>query len=114
MPHIIAEYSSNLESEIDVSAMLSDMHAALGEHLGGVERIKTRGIKLDHAVVGDQGADGRVIHITLLLLEGRDVETKQTYSAAIIEHAKKQTDELSQPCAVTLEVRDMDKATYIL
>lgn len=114
MPHIIAEYSSNLESEINVPAMLSDMHAALGEHLGGVERIKTRGIKLDHAVVGDQGADGHMIHITLLLLEGRDTETKQAYSNAIIDHAKKQTDTLSHPCAVTLEVRDMDKETYIL
>lgn len=114
MPHIIAEYSSNLESEIDVSAMLSDMHAALGEHLGGVERIKTRGIKLDHAVVGDQGADGRMIHITLLLLEGRDTETKKAYSEPLYEIAKKYTNSFSTPCKVTLEVRDMDKATYIL
>ncbi len=114
MPHIIAEYSSNLETEIDVPAMLNDMHAALSEGLGGVERIKTRGIRLDHAVVGDQGAAGRMIHITLLLLEGRDLETKTTYSTAIHNAAKKHTANLNDTCAITLEVRDMVKDTYIL
>lgn len=114
MPHIIAEYSSNLENEINVPVMLSDVHSALGEGLGGVERIKTRGIKLNHAVVGDQGAEGRMIHITLLLLEGRDVETKTAYSSGIMNATKKHADALSAPCAITLEVRDMDKDTYIL
>lgn len=114
MPHIIAEYSPNLETEIDVPTMLSDMHAALGEGLGGVERIKTRAIKLDHAVVGDHGASGRMIHITLLLLEGRDVDTKNAYAAAICDAAKKHTADLNDTCAITLEVRDMVKDTYIL
>ena len=114
MPHIIVEYSPSLESEIDMLQMLGDMHQSLGQALGGVERIKTRGIKIDHHIIGDQGADGRMMHVTLLLLEGRDTETKKTYSEPLCEIAKKYTNSFSTPCKVTLEVRDMEKDTYIL
>ena len=114
MPHIIVEYSPQLEDEIDVPHMLHDMHQSLGERLGGVERIKTRAVKIDHNVVGEQGIEGRMIHITLLLLEGRDVETKKAYSEPLCDIAKKCTNSFSSSCAVTLEVRDMDKDTYIL
>lgn len=111
MPHIIVEYSANLENQIDIPSMLSGMHDALADQGVDKNRIKTRGISIPHAIVGNQGATGKMIHITLLLLEGRDIQTKKTYATPIHTIAKQSAPE---ECAVTLEIRDMVSETYIL
>jgi len=49
----------------------------------------------------------------LLLLEGRDVDTKKQYSSAILEAIKTHLAAMPK-CKLTLEVRDMDKETYVL
>lgn len=115
MPHIIVEYSKNLEGVVDISAMLDDMHDSLSARGIDKARIKTRGIALGHSVVGEGAVnEGQMAHITLLLLEGRDVETKQQYAKAIHETAKSHIHEKLPHCSVTMEVRDMAKDTYIL
>ena len=114
MPHIIVEYSSNLEPEVEIQPMIMKMHKALSDEGIDVARIKSRAILLDHYVVGDKGAEGAMIHITLLLLEGRDEATKKQYSLPIHQVALDAVAGREGYCAVTLEVRDMEAATYIL
>jgi 5-carboxymethyl-2-hydroxymuconate isomerase len=114
MPHIIVEYSSNLEPEVEIEPMIAAMHKALSDEGVDGARIKTRAIALDHYVVGDKGVDGAMVHITLLLLEGRDEATKKQYSVPIHKVAIDAVAGKGAYCAVTLEVRDMEAATYIL
>lgn len=115
MPHIVVEYSNNLENKINVSEVLTKMHDALVEKGVDKTRIKTRGISLAHSVVGDASVnDGAMVHITLLLLAGRDDETKISYSKPIHDVAVNAVQQEFPNCAVTLEVRDMDTETYIL
>lgn len=114
MPHIIVEYSAKLESRVDLPEVLQGLHEALAGQGIDKARIKTRGIKLDHAVVGDKGADGLMAHTTLLLLEGRDVATKQTYGQALHAVVQERIGQSVPECKLTLEVRDMEKETYIL
>tara|TARA_B100001989_G_C24546209_1_gene470967 strand:+ start:3066 stop:3410 length:345 start_codon:yes stop_codon:yes gene_type:complete len=114
MPHIIVEYSKNLEELFDLPDMLIDMHEALAGK--GIEktRIKTRGISIDHAIVGDTGHEGAMMHCTLLLLEGRDIETKKDYGDALHHVMSHKVANIIDHCAVTLEIRDMDRDTYYL
>jgi 5-carboxymethyl-2-hydroxymuconate isomerase len=115
MPHIVVEYSSNLEGLVDVSDMLNDMHSALAAEGVDKFRVKTRGVSIPHSVVGDTAPNvGQMIHITLLLLEGRDDALKQQYSKPLYNVAKSATQSVVPDCSVTLEVRDMSAATYIL
>jgi 5-carboxymethyl-2-hydroxymuconate isomerase len=118
MPHIIVEYSSNLEPEVEIQPMIVAMHKELSDAGVDGSRIKTRAIALDHYVVGDKGSSktggGAMIHITLLLLEGRDEATKKQYSTPIHKVAIDAVADRNGYCAVTLEVRDMSAATYIL
>ena len=76
MPHIIVEYSRELDDHIEMSDLLKTMHEALAAEGINKARIKTRGIALKHVIVGDQGAAGEMLHATLLLLEGRDIAKK--------------------------------------
>lgn len=115
MPHVIVEYSQNIEDKVDVPHMLSTMHQALASEGVDQSRIKTRGICVSHSVVGDARAnEGQMLHITLLLLEGRDDDTKKQYALPLHSAAKAAVQETFPDCAVTLEVRDMDSGTYIL
>lgn len=111
MPHIIVEYSQNLESQIDVPNLLHELHQALAAEGIDKERIKTRGIALNHAVVGDEGTDDDMMHTTLLLLEGRDIPTKKKYGDALYAVMNKCAP---NGYAVTLEIRDMSKDTYYM
>lgn len=115
MPHIVLEYSQHIEDEIDVPALLTSMHDALANEGVDKSRIKTRGVLLAHSVVGNDAANaGQMAHITLLLLEGRDEATKKQYSVPLHQIAKDMITAKFPDCAVTLEVRDMEQATYIL
>ena len=109
MPHIIVEYSKQLDDQMP--QLLKAMHESLANSGIDMERIKTRGISVDHNVVGETGLRGLMMHATLLILAGRDLQTKKSYGDPL--HAM-----LKRPapagCAVTLEIRDMDKDTYYM
>ena len=114
MPHIIVEYSATLEDKVSLPNVLQGLHEALAGQGIDKARIKTRGIRIDHAVVGDAGPDGVMAHTTLLLLEGRDVATKQQYGQALHAVVQERIGQSVPECKITLEVRDMEKETYIL
>lgn len=113
MPHIVIETSKNVAEAVNRTALVEDAHNALAKELGEAIRIKTRLMVAEEVVVGDEGTSGAMMHVTLLLLEGRDVPTKQQYSGAILEAVKPHLADIAG-CKLTLEVRDMDKDTYIL
>ena len=109
MPHIIVEYSSNMP-DLDVNALLEALHATLGLQEGvDPARIKTRAHKLDHFLVGKDETEGKMAHVTLLILEGRDLVLKQQFGKALYETLIASTPD---DCTVTLEIRDMVKQTY--
>lgn len=115
MPHIIVEYSQNIEGRVSIPDMLTQMHDALSGQGVDKGRIKTRGTALNHSIVGNAAAnEGQMVHITLLLLEGRDTGTKKQYSEPLHGIACKIAQGAFPDCTVTLEVRDMSAATYIL
>ncbi len=114
MPHIIFEYSSDLNEKIDIQPLLQDVHNTLADQGVDKSRIKTRAVSLPYYVVGDHGANGPMVHITILLLAGRDNETKKKYSHPIHQLVTSELAKVIPEAAVTLEVRDMDPENYIL
>lgn len=114
MPHIIVEYSKNLESQISIGDMLIDLHDGLASLGVDKARIKTRGISLDHAVVSDMGADGAMVHATLLILDGRTLDEKKAMGDKLHHIMSESVLKIIDHCAVTLEIRDMDRETYYL
>lgn len=114
MPHIIVEYSSDVADHVDMSGLLGGLHNGLADQGIDKARIKTRGVALPYAIVGEQPAHGHMVHVTLLLLAGRDVAVKKQYGDALIDIARSGVRAALPNCSVTLEVRDMDPDTYYL
>ena len=114
MPHISIKYSKNIEKDVNICGLLLDMHDFLARQEAITGTVKSRAIAFDHSCVGTEGAKGTFLHITLLLLAGRDIETKKQLSQPLIDLAIGVIRQTYPECAVTLEVHDMDRDSYII
>ena len=115
MPHITLEYSQNMGPDLDVPEIITSLHETLAAQGVDKGRIKTRAIPLLHSVVGTHEAnEGHMAHITLQLLEGRDIPTRQAYGKALYDVLSAAVKAEFPDCSISLEVREMVKDTYIL
>lgn len=114
MPHLIVEYSDNLDGALDVSALLREMHDALdGQYNISKERLKTRAIRLSDYIVGVHEREGAMIHITLRLMQGRTVEAQKSLATQLQDMARAHVKvDLLPHCAITVEVVELVTATY--
>jgi 5-carboxymethyl-2-hydroxymuconate isomerase len=74
------------------------------------DAIKVRLIPVEHFRVGS-GADHGFIHAGLALLSGRDGDTKQRLTVALVD-AIAPSSARPQVVQITSEARDMDRDTY--
>ena len=72
MPHIIVEYSSNLDNAMDVQGLLNALHQAMIESgQAPLEGIRTRAERREHYCVADRNPDNAFVHIIVRMREGR-------------------------------------------
>lgn len=86
MPHLIVEYSSNLEAQMDLDGLMTklrDRAVASGVFpLGG---IRVRGERRDRYVVADGAPENGFVHLTARIGHGRDAETRRAAAQALFE-----------------------------
>lgn len=113
MPHIIVEHSAGMGTQVDMPQVLKGLVEVLAGCGVDLTRIKARSYEMGHHVVADRGAVPQV-HVTLLLLDGRDVATRKSYGDALHAFVTSDIVEKVDGCVMTLEVREMDRETYYL
>ena len=112
MPHILIEYSRTFGEIIEVPSLVLKLHNTLTQQ--GVDKsiIRTRSRMSRYVAVGEHDMDGHMVHVTMSLLEGRDLETKRKYGDAVFNALKDEIEEKVKACAISMEIRDMDADTY--
>ncbi|MEI7575953.1 MAG: hypothetical protein WCK51_03600 [Armatimonadota bacterium] len=114
MPHIILETTSDVVENQDVVDILE----ALVARLAGFESISPASIKGYHSlrhtwVMGEGGPHG-FVHCEVAILSGRPEELVQEITdgmyAALLEGFSRSKE--SGEAGITLELRQMEKATY--
>jgi 5-carboxymethyl-2-hydroxymuconate isomerase len=108
MPHCIIEYSSNIESIVDVPALLKSVYqGALASSLFAPEDIKCRAIPYMHSYIGESSSD--FIHVVLKILQGRNEQQKADLSVHVLKALKALpfTD-----ISITVEVVDIEVSSY--
>ncbi|MEP1353686.1 MAG: 5-carboxymethyl-2-hydroxymuconate isomerase [Tateyamaria sp.] len=111
MPHIILEYSANLEDRLDMAALchvLKDAAAATG--VFPPAGIRVRAHVADHVVIADGDPGHAFIDITLRLASGREAAAKAHATDAVFDAARDFTSDLmaSAPFMLSLELREID------
>jgi 5-carboxymethyl-2-hydroxymuconate isomerase len=107
MPHLIVEYSANLDALLDIPQLIVAVHAAAIETgvfpLGG---IRTRAARRDVFRIADGHPDNAFIHIQARIGAGRRDEIREAAAGHIFAALKAQTAELfaRHPLGLTMEV----------
>ena len=111
MPHIIIEYSANLDADLDPRALANALHAAALETgvfpIGG---LRTRLARRDVYVIGDGHPDNRFIHVQARIGAGRAANIRETAATHIFERLKAVTADAfaKRPLGLTLEIVEID------
>src|SRR4051795_1288017 len=78
MPHVIVEYSANLESKVRIDALLQVLHETV-EHSGVAELagIRTRAARREHFRVADNDPANAFVAIYIRVAQGRTLDTRK-------------------------------------
>ena len=86
MPHLIIEYSANVEERIDLEGLLDALHAAASAYdvfpIGG---LRTRAERRDHYRVADNHPDNGFVHVTATIGHGRPLEVRKEVGEGLFD-----------------------------
>lgn len=116
MPHVIVEYTANLNPDARIPELLKGINDALiaqGDAfpVGG---IRSRAIELQHYRVADGSTDCAFVHVTLKIGAGRTAETKKRACDALFELLKAHFAEVyaKRLFALSMELYEFEGGTY--
>lgn len=116
MPHLIVEYSTNLEKRIPVRDLLKRVHeAALASGVFKIGGIRTRAEPRDLYLVADGDPDNAFIHIEGRIGKGRDAETRRRLAEALLGVLRDQTKSVFETTGLglTVEIREIDDTASV-
>jgi 5-carboxymethyl-2-hydroxymuconate isomerase len=117
MPHVIVEYSANIEAELLAEDLVDDIHrAAIASGIAEPVAVRTRLKRREHFRVGDGSPDNAFVHIDIRARKGRSLEQKKHAVQTIYDQANKTLDPVfrARPLALTVEIHEIDPETRLL
>jgi 5-carboxymethyl-2-hydroxymuconate isomerase len=114
MPHLIVEYSANLEDSLDVRHLVAGVHqCVIDSKLAEIPAIRSRAERRDVCIIADGDPNNGFVHITARLRIGRPEETRKALADALLAAAEKslQNAYAKHAIAVTVEIEEIDNVT---
>lgn len=111
MPHIIVEYSANLEPQLDIRRLVKKIHeAGLGTGVMPIGGLRTRAERREIFCVADGDPDNAFIAILVRLGKGRSPEVRKRVAQELMSVLELETAEIfrSRGLGLTVEVREID------
>jgi 5-carboxymethyl-2-hydroxymuconate isomerase len=111
VPHILVEYSSNLDRQLDFPTFLTALRdSALATGVFPIGGVRVRAHRADHYVIADGHPDNAFVHLMLRVGHGRDLETRKRACEAIFKTACEQLAEVYDriPLGISLEMQEVD------
>ncbi len=111
MPHIMLDYSANMEERTDIAALCDHLRrAAIETGVFPMPGIRVRAFAATHTSIADGDPKHGYIDISIRLREGRDQKTRETAVQAIFEAAKDFLQPALQEYSIALsaEMRNID------
>ena len=115
MPHIIVEYTSNLDNSMDVQGLLNALHQAMIDtgH-APVAGLRTRAVRREHFCVAECDPSTAFVHIIVRMREGRPKEVYQQVGETLMATAEKSLEKTLQkhPMQLALEMHEITQLTF--
>ena len=111
MPHLIIDYSRNLESTIDMAELCNHLRiVACGLDAFPAAGVRVRAIAADHYSIADGNPAHGYIDVSVRLRGGRPADVKKASIEALFEATREFIAPVmaKQPIALSFEMRDID------
>ncbi len=109
MPHLIVEYSANIEDQIALDALLDKLHAcALGTGVFPLGGLRVRAHRADAYRIADKAPENGFVHVTALIGHGRPLDVQQRAAEELFAVLTSHLDSLyaTSPLAISLNVQE--------
>lgn len=116
MPHIIVEYSANIEEKIRLEAFLEVLHNALvGTRIADIAGLRTRAERRDQFRIADNDPENGFIAVTVRVAQGRSVETRKALLDALTTAANRHLEQVwaTTPFLLSIESQEIDPTMRI-
>jgi 5-carboxymethyl-2-hydroxymuconate isomerase len=109
LPHLIVEYSANIEEEIALDALLDKLYScALRTKVFPIGGLRVRAHRVDRYRIADLSPDNGFVHVTAMIGHGRPLDVQQRAGeellAALTEHLKALYER--SPLAISLSIQE--------
>lgn len=111
MPHLVIEYSANLDGRVDFNSLCGTVrHAILASELFEVGAIRVRTVRCDHFAIADELPENAFIDMSFRIGGGRSTAEKKRAGEAIFAAASAHLAALlaAPHFALSLEIREID------
>ena len=109
MPHLIVEYSANVEELTDVAELIGALHdAALDTGIASLDALRTRGARRDVVAIADRHPDNAFVAVTARLGPGRDPDDKQRFLEALMGVLDRQLGDSQRNVMLSVEYQEID------
>jgi 5-carboxymethyl-2-hydroxymuconate isomerase len=111
MPHQIIEYSSNLDSSIDIDELVKALHQTASEvEAFPLAGLRTRAVAREHYRIADAHADNGFVHVVLRVAHGRPLDVRKAAGEKIFETlcAFLEPHQSTSPLAISFEMQNID------
>jgi 5-carboxymethyl-2-hydroxymuconate isomerase len=111
VPHLIVEYSANLDAKVDIDELLRELHEAAAASgvfpLGG---IRTRAARRERYRIADGHPDNAFVHVVARIRHGRPLDVRQRAGTLLFETLCRHlaTAYATTPLGISLEVQEID------
>jgi len=111
MPHVIVEYSANIEDKIRVPQLLATLHETMDQTgISEIAGLRTRAERRDDFRIADNHASNGFVAVIVRIAQGRPLETRkmvlEKVTAAVSKHLE--TVFATTPLALSVEVQEID------
>ena len=115
MPHIIIDYSANIEDAVDMSAFCECLRQSAAEiEAFPMPGIRVRALRSDHYAIADGNSKHSYIDISVRLRGGRSLDVRKQAVQILFETAKLYLAPVmaKRSIALSLEMRAIDPELY--
>jgi 5-carboxymethyl-2-hydroxymuconate isomerase len=109
LPHLIIEYSANIEDQIGLDALLDKLHAtALTTGVFPLGGLRIRAHRTDRYRIADNHPQNGFVHMTALIGHGRALDVQQRAGEQLFATLTAHLDSLYRqgPLAISLNIQE--------
>jgi 5-carboxymethyl-2-hydroxymuconate isomerase len=110
LPHLIVEYSANIEDQIALDALLDKLHtSALATGVFPIGGLRVRAQRTDHYRIADLFRDNGFVHVTAMIGQGRPLDVQQRAAEELFATLTEHLDSLyaTSPLAISLNLQEL-------